>query len=297
MIMTVAIRLFLIFISALILYVLPASAEERPLSLGLISNNPENRIKEYMPLMNNVAGRLKEFRIKDARVVVAKDVGEMMKKIERGEVDVVFESAFSTIEMQEKAGMMPTMLVWRKGVREYRTLFFVRKESTVKSLSDLKGRTIVFEDPNSTSAYAIPKAELKRRGFTVLPLNEKMEIKDAVRYVFAGEELNQAFFVIQKRADAGAFNNNDWDELSKKISSELRIIHETQPMPRYIASFHPRLPEKLRKAIEVIFEEMDKNPEGKDSLKRASRITKIERLADADLKAMKYVKEIMEFIE
>ncbi len=295
MIMRAAIKFFLIF--ALTLYVLPAFGGERELRLGLISDNPDSRIREYMPLMKNVAARLKEFNIKDARIVVAKDVDEMLKKIERGEVDIIFESAFSTIEMQEKAGIMPTMLVWRKGVREYRTVFFVRRESPIKSLSDLKGKTIVFEDQKSTSAYAMPKAELKRRGLTVLPLNEKREIKDAVRYIFTGEELNQAFFVVQKRADAGAFNNNDWDETSEKVRADLRIIHETEPMPRYMASFHPALPEKLRKAIKNIFEELHKTPEGKEILKKASRITKIERLTDADLKALKYLKELMEFIE
>jgi phosphonate transport system substrate-binding protein len=294
--MRASIKFFFIFAFAAI-FVLPAYGGERPLRLGLISDNPEARIKEYMPLMNNAAARLKEFGIKEARILVAKDIDEMLKKIERNEVDIVFESAFSTVEMQDKAAMTPAMLVWRKGVREYKTLFFVRKESPAKSLSDLKGRTIVFEDPKSTSAYAIPKAALKRRGLTVLPLSEKKELKDAVRYLFAGEELNQAFFVIQKRADAGAFNTNDWNELSEKVRAELRIIHETEPMPRYIASFHPRLPERLRKAIEAVFEGMDKNPEGKDLLKRASRITKIERLTDADLNALKDIKELRAFIE
>jgi hypothetical protein len=46
---------------------------------------------------------------------------------------MIFESALSTIEL-EKAGMVPSLLAWRKGVRQYRTLFIVRKNSSIKHL-------------------------------------------------------------------------------------------------------------------------------------------------------------------
>lgn len=289
-------KLALIFFSAAALYVPSSSAGEKTFALGLISDKPAGRIEEYTPFVNYVAGRLKDFNISSGKVVVAKDIHEMFGLIEKGEVDMVFESAFSTIGMKEK-GMIPSMLVWRKGVREYRTLFFVRKDSPIKTISDLKGKTIVFEDPESTSGYFMPKAELKRMGMTPLPLDERKEIKDAVRYLFAGEETNQAFWVIQKRADAGAFNNNDWDELSEKVREDLRIIHETGAVPRYMASFPPAMPGGLRKAVEGILEEMDKNPEGQDALKKASGIKKIERLSEDDRKSLKYVKELMRFIE
>lgn len=273
----------------------PAFAAAEELRIGVISDKPYNIIEYYNPLAQYAAGRLKDETITGGKVVVTRTVPDMLQKIKNREVDVVFETAFATIDMKEKAGMIPRLLVWKKGVREYRSVFFVRKESTIKTLKDLNGKTIVFEHPDSTSAYLLPKAELRRVGFTVLP-GEQEARNGVVAYLFAKEDVNQAFRVLQKKADAGAFSTNDWEDIPLKMRGELRIIHETKPVIRYIASFHPLLPSKLQNALVDIMTVMDKDGEGAKALEKAQRITKIERLTGEDLKSLEYVKGIMKFI-
>lgn len=298
----IKLALFLAFLTAAVFSNAFAQEErQKEFRLCVVSKYPDKRLKEYTPMADYIANRLKEFGIKGVKVIVAIDTDDALKKIRNNELDVIFESAFSTVTTREKAGTIPSLILWKKQVREYKALFFVRKDSPIKTLNDLKGKTIVFEDPASTSAYLMPKAELVKNGMTVLPLKEEksmaMQPDDAVKYVFAEEELNQAFWVAQKRADAGAFNNNDWDELPEKVRAEFRIIHETKPVLRFVASFHSNVPKKLKNAVEDILINMDQNPEGRNALKDAARITKIEKLTDNDFKSLEYVKELMRFID
>ena len=294
----IKLALFLAFLTAAVFSNAFAQEErQKEFRLCVVSKHPEERLTEYTPMADYIANRLKEFGIKGAKVIVALDTDDALKKIRNNELDVIFESAFSAVTTREKAGTIPSLILWKKQVREYKTLFFVRKDSPIKTLNDLKGKTIVFEDPQSTSAYLMPKAELIKNSMTVLPLDEKDAPKDAVRYVFAEEELNQIFWVDRKKADAGAFSNNDWDELPEKQQGEFRIIHETKYVLRFVASFHSNVPKKLRNAVEDILINMDQNPEARDTLKKAARITKIERLTDNDFKSLEYVKKLMRYID
>lgn len=265
--------------------------------IGAIRENPDQGIKHFGPMANYIANKLKEFNVEGGKVVVEKNVNGMMKQIKNGEVEMVLETPFSILKMEEKVGLRPTMLAFKKGTKEYRTLFFVRKDSPIENLTDLRGKTIVFQDPGSTSGYAIPRAELVINGMALSPKEAEKVPADVVRYVFAKDEVNQAFWVIQKRADAGAFNNNDWDNLAEKVRDELKIIHETKPVLRLLVAFGPHLPTRFSNAVEDILLNMNKDPEGKKALKSASKILKIESLTDDDRLSLRYSRDLMKVID
>jgi phosphonate transport system substrate-binding protein len=244
-----------------------------------------------------VGKRLVSFGVTSGKVVVAKDVQAMVEKIRQGEVDVVLQSAFPTIELREKTGLIPKLLVWRKGSSEYSSVFFVRQDSAIQNLSDLKGKTIVFEDPQSTSAYLLPKAELKGNGLVVLPAEGQTGNAEAVRYVFAREEKNQTFFVLKKRADAGAYSSDDWKEMPAGQKKELRLIHETRPVLRFLASFHPELPAELSHAIAAILTQMASDPEGGQILRGRAGLEQMEELTDGHYRSLEYVQGLVNSLE
>ncbi|MFB3886030.1 MAG: phosphate/phosphite/phosphonate ABC transporter substrate-binding protein [Thermodesulfobacteriota bacterium] len=279
-----------------------ASAKDKvPVSkafrIGVIRNNPDHGTDHFGLLADYMANRLKEFSVEGGRIVVEKDANGMVRQMRNREVEMVLETPFSIFKIEEKVAIRLTLAAFKKNTKEYRTLFFVRKDSSIRNLSDLREKTIVFQDPGSTSAYAIPKAELAKNGFTLSPREEKTAPKGAVRYVFAGEEENQAYWVIQKRTEAGAFNHDDWNELPEKVRNELRIIHETRPILRLIVALHPDLPQPFTSAIEEILLNMHKDAEGRKALKSASRISTIERLTDEDYLSLQYIKDLLRFID
>lgn len=262
------------------------------MGIGVISSKPDKRLRDYAAMARYIAERLGQFGIKKVKIIVAKDREELIRLVKQGDVDVMLESAVPTIEM-EKAGMVPTLLAWRKGVRQYRTLFVTRKDSSIKTLQDLKGKTIALEDQYSTSAFAIPIAELKMNSLRMVPADGKRNDENAVGYTFAGEASNEAYWVIQGKADTAALSDNDWDGLPEKVRAELRIIHQTNPILRYIVSFRSNLSSAIKNETRSILTNMDMDTEGRRALKKASDIKKIELLTDEDLRSLDYVRGLI----
>lgn len=273
---------------------MPALAAGRTFRLGIITDKPvEKKIEGYAPMADYVAKRLKAFGVTGGKVVVAGDLDAMLQLIRKNEVDVVLESAVPTIRLSQKAGMKPKLLVWKHGVREYHTVYIARKDSGIADLKGLRGKLLALQDPGSTSAFLIPRAELKGVGLKLVP-QDAVAPPAAVRYVLVAHEKNQAFWVIQKKADAAAFSSDDWAEFSEEEKRDLKVIHASRPVIRYLASFHPKLPKDLSAAISQILTGMDRDPEGKKILEKASETSKMEPLSAKDLESLEYVRRLME---
>ena len=78
----------------------------------------------------------------------------------QAKVDLYVDSAFASIVVNQPSVAELFLSRWKKGVEKYHSTIFVRRGEGIDSLDDLKGKMIAFEDPGSTSAYFLPKAEL-----------------------------------------------------------------------------------------------------------------------------------------
>jgi phosphonate transport system substrate-binding protein len=148
----------------------------------------------------------------------------------------------------------------------------------VKSLADLRGRTLVLQVLRSTSAFALPKAELSRAGIELVPSDDVRAGAEAVRYVFALAEINQAVWVLHGRGDAGAFSGANWAALPERIRSQLRIFHETPPIVRALLSIRTTLPAATKAALEEALLALHADEAGRAALQKASGVTRFERL-------------------
>jgi phosphonate transport system substrate-binding protein len=69
------------------------------------------------------------------------------------------------MRLKEDAGAEPLLQEWKKGVAEYKTVFFVRKDSGITSFKALVGKKIPFEDAGSTSAFCYQRRFYSRKAF------------------------------------------------------------------------------------------------------------------------------------
>ncbi len=271
-----------------LLALVPASAEEQArvsataaLRFGVVAeepNEPDRMLKVYGALMVRLRERLAPAAIEVPAPVVTRDLNDLSQRLVRGEVDFVIETAFPTLVLQERSRRLePALLVERRGQRQYHSVFFTRAEAEVRTLADLRGRTLVLQALRSTSAFALPRAELLRAGLALVPAGAPAP-PDAVRYVLAGAEINQAVWVVEGRADAGAFNEGDWSALPAKVRSRLRVFHQTAPILRGLLSFRAGLDPRVReRAVEVLLQ-LHESPEGRSALAAAAGITRMSRL-------------------
>jgi phosphonate transport system substrate-binding protein len=277
----------------------PAALAEnalREFRLGLIGVNPGQILQDFDPFMEYLRSRLRRSGNRDVTVFVAKDLDQMHTRIKEGKLDFILTDPFPLIEM-ERDKIVPSVLAWQGTDRECSAVFFVRRQSSLRDLQDLQGRTVVFGTPSSTAGYAMARAELRKNNISMRGPTDEHAPDDAIRYEFGGEAINQAFRVIRNQADAGVFSSSDWEELSRKERFKLRIIHRTTPVTNLLGSFHPSFPPTLREVVENALLDMSGNRKGRSALATALNISKFERLTQEDRNSFQHVKQLLSAAE
>ena len=260
--------------AALLAIVLPAHAAEdaHVLVLGRISDDPKEHYDQLKPLLDYVVPRMRDVGITEGRILMARDAQQMASYLRRNRVDWVTETASTAVQLQQRAAARPILLTERNGVSHYHSVFFVRKDSPIRSLRDLPGHTVALQSIASTSAYMVPMTELLEAGLSpeILLAPSDMPAPDRVGYVFARSELNIASWVHKRLLDAGTLSNLDWNDPSRlpdAFRGDFRVIHETHPYPRALelvrSSLDPKVEQRLR---EVLLQAAD-DPEARQAMR------------------------------
>jgi phosphonate transport system substrate-binding protein len=263
-----------------------AAGEPELLRLGVVAeeqNEPDRMLKVFGPLLARLRERLAPAGVRVGELVIARDLDDLSQRLARGEVEFVIETVFPTLVLEERSrNLDPTFVVVRRGQRAYRSVFFTKKDAPIRGLADLRGRILVLQVPRSTSAFALPKAELERAGLAVVSADDPRSTRDDVRYVLALAEINQAVWVLHGKGDAGAFNEGDWAALPERIRSQLRVFHETPPLVRGLLSFRRSLAPRVRRLAEQALLSLDDDETGRAALAAASGVTRFEAVNEAD---------------
>ena len=187
------------------------------------------RIKVYMP--TDYVGVVEALRNKTADIAFVHPAG------------YVFAN-------REARAQIVAVDVWH-GKTSYTSRIFVRKDSGFKSVEDLRGKTIAFADPASTSGYVYPMVLLMKKGL-VKNRDPKTFFKEAV---FAGTHEAALLALLNGSVDAVAsFDLAPSQYLKDKERVEkLTFIAETDPIPEagmvVREGLDPALVQKLQDAL------------------------------------------------
>jgi phosphonate transport system substrate-binding protein len=227
------------------------------LVLGRISDDPQNHYEQLKPLLDYVVPRMREVGIREGRILMARDAQQMASYLRRGRVDWVTETAGTAMLLEQRSGAHPMLLTERGGVRQYSTVFFVRRDSPLQRLDQLRGHTLALQSTLSTSAYLVPVTTLLDLGLHPEILGPKdVPGPGAVGYVFARTELNIAAYVHKRLVDAGAFSDLDWNDerhVPAAFRRDFRVLETTAPVPRAVemvrADLSPAVERRLREVL------------------------------------------------
>ncbi len=234
------------------------------ISIGIVSEDAVKQIKTFQPTADYLAQKLSSGRNKyEGRVVVAKSVDNISELLKAQEVDFYFDSPFAAVIAVKKSGSVPFLRRWKDGVPEYRSVFIVKKNSSIRTLNDLYGKKIAFEDPGSTSAYFLPKTYLIQKGFNV----SEYPGKNNISYVFSGEDENTPIWIIEGKADIGAISNVNYENYPASIKEKITIIDRTKNVSRYVVSYRSGMDPAVVEKVTQILLDMNKDPQGIEILK------------------------------
>ena len=156
--------------AALLLATVAASAqswkEEVPvIRVGILGGeNEADRLTNYQCWKDHLQA---EFDI-PVELYPAADYAGVMQGLLAGQLDVAGLGAngYAGIHLQDPDAVeVIGIQQQRDGSLGYYSVMVVRKESGVENLDAMKGNSLAFADPNSTSGYLWPSVELKEQGY------------------------------------------------------------------------------------------------------------------------------------
>ncbi len=157
-------------VSLAVLAASPALAEGwrdqyKTVKFGILSGeNEKDRIARYTPFEKYLENRLGV----EVEIFTAGSYDGVIQAIAADQIEFAFfgSSSYAAAYTETGGGVVPLVSRLQKdGSTGYFSVITVRCDSGYKSLDDLKGKTIAFADPDSTSGYAVPYFNLAKQGF------------------------------------------------------------------------------------------------------------------------------------
>lgn len=250
----------------------PAFASDpHVLVLGRVSDDPKAHYEQLKPLLDYVVPRMADVGITEGRILMARDLQQMTSYLRRGRVDWVTETSANAMRLRQRSGAEALLLTERDGVSRYGSLVFARRDSGIASLEDLRGRSIVFQNPSSTSAYVLPAMDLLNAGLPLQLLLSPMDKPDpaSVGYLFARSELNISTWVHKRLADAGAMSNLDWNNpqrMPPSYRADFVVIDRSDAVPRAIEMVRGDLDQRIRARLREVLLEAGNDPDAREAL-------------------------------
>ncbi|MBI2002150.1 MAG: phosphate/phosphite/phosphonate ABC transporter substrate-binding protein [candidate division NC10 bacterium] len=164
------------------------------ITLALTPSKDPTLLQEAGTALAQELGKRLDLPIK---LYVAADYAGVIEALRNGTVDLAFVHPVAYVLASREARARILVKSIRGGSATYTARFFVLKEGGPRTLDDLRGKTIAFVDPASTSGYIYPMVFLMKRGL-VKGKDPKTFFKDAV---FSGAHDAVLHAVLRRQVD------------------------------------------------------------------------------------------------
>ncbi|MEM9005030.1 MAG: phosphate/phosphite/phosphonate ABC transporter substrate-binding protein [Cyanobacteria bacterium P01_F01_bin.86] len=279
---------------------LPTTTDaKKTIVIADISDEPTKQIEKYQPFADHLAAQLNTTGVGAGKVEIAPDMPTVAAWLASGKVDVYFDSPYPSLIVSNLSGAEPLLRRWKDGVSAYHSVIFTRADSDAKTIHDLQGHMIAFEEPFSTSGYMLPLAYLIESGLQpVEKTDAKTQVaKDKVGYVFSTDNENSIHWVLTGQVTAAAIGWPDFTELPIEARQQLTVLAETEALPRHLVLFSPTLSDEEVAALETALLEMDETAEGQAVLQAFEATTQFDAFPEGKDQALARMRELYNFVQ
>jgi len=242
-------------------------AASAPLKMGVIPYENADAIqKAYSPLATYLGSKA---GYSGGQAFVTPSYAGVLQALHQ--IDCAYLNPLSYVLATQQFASTPENLVplampYFRHSLTYRGVIYVRADSGINSLKDLKGKSFAFGDRTSTSGFLYPAGILKRAG-----IDPEKDLKPVNISGTAG-----VLAVFNKQADAGAiyeggieqaFTDTATKAVDQSKVKQFKILAVTDPIPNGMlvarGNLDPQTLTKLKAALAGI----SKNPDGQAALK------------------------------
>ncbi|MBI5633915.1 MAG: phosphate/phosphite/phosphonate ABC transporter substrate-binding protein [Nitrospirae bacterium] len=259
----------IIFLLLFLVFPARVFAEEEIL-IGLI---PEENIFTQMDRHRPLAAYLTKKLGTRVRFTILSRYGDVLDRFMSRKMDGAFFGVFTSVLAMEQLNAEPIVHpVNLDGSSAVQSYIFVRKDSNIQGVQDMKGKRIAFVDKATVTGYLYTLSFLRERGVQ----DPKVFFSDIS---FTGSHGSTIYAVLDGRADIGTAKSKIFHQLAKKefsIKEELTILAKSREFPDSTLFLRKDLPPAIRLQIRDILLSMDKDAEGREVLKKLESMMFVE---------------------
>jgi phosphonate transport system substrate-binding protein len=166
------------------------------------------------------------------------DHAAAVEALRNGDADISFMGALPFVLAEAEIGAVPLLSEVYRGAPSYSGRVFVRRDSGIKTLDDLRGRDIAFADPISESGYLYPLDLFVQAGLFASP-----DLADTFfgRKFFAGGYQQAMQAMAEGLVDAAGASQYADLLLTPEQQAEVTWIAESEPIPSHVVIARPGL--------------------------------------------------------
>jgi phosphonate transport system substrate-binding protein len=197
------------------------------------------------------------------------DYAAVVEALATKKIDMAWLGGFTYVQTKIRTSGTANPIIQRVEDEKFTSVFIVPADSSLKSLSELKGKTIAFGSPSSTSGHLMPRYFLMQAGIN--------PDKDFKNIAFSGAHDATVAFVASGKADVGALNASVWVKLNEAKNPNAlksKVLSMTPPYFDYNWTVRGDLdPVTIKKITEAFLKLDANNPNHKEimDLQRSSK--------------------------
>lgn len=249
-----------LFILTLLITLLPVAAfaqGETPsrLVLGMVPSREAERIVDNL---EPIAEMLSERLLIPVDTFVSTNFTGLVEAMGTGRVDIGLFGPAALVQAMDRHNAEVILASVRRGSTTYRAQFSIRCDSGIDSFEELRGRSIAFVDPASTSGYQFPYAFLQ----TEYNINPDTDM-DAI---FAGSHDAAVLAVYNEDVDVAASFEDARTAIERDfpdVMDEVCVLGYTSEIPNDGIVVRAGLDEDLKAQIAQALIDIAETEEGK----------------------------------
>lgn len=252
--------------------------EEKVIKMGFVPlKNSEKLVEDLKPISDYLSERL---GVKVEAFTASNYIG-VVEGLGSGSVDFGIIPPFSSLLAQKQSNAKPILTSKGKtGKPGYTAELYVRKDSGIKSLQDVKGKKVAFVDPSSSSGYIYPGAMLVEAG---------LNLDKDISYQFSGGHDKSLQLLLNKDVDVIATFDGVEDRYAKdfpQAKTDIQKLATSDMIPGIMVTASSKMDKELQDKLEKALRDVENDPKMKELFTKMFSIT---GFTDVDQDAYKKV--------
>ncbi|MBN1302612.1 MAG: phosphate/phosphite/phosphonate ABC transporter substrate-binding protein [Melioribacteraceae bacterium] len=266
---------------SVIIILLFASSMQAQIKVGILPRLSASEMTEmFKPLVSHLSAELGQ----EVEMVIPKDFDTYMKMLKSGEFDYAYANPNVYVEAKNSLGegVEPLVLAVETGSgKTFSGCFLVKKGSPLKSVSDFKGKKMIFVDEKSAGGYLTQVTELVKAGILK---------KDIKLLPFAKKHTNVALAVQNGVADVGGIRTQDFDKIKNTVNiPDVIILTETVAIPNWPLFKLPKARQEINNKMKEALLKLQPGAAKSISVLKSAKLDGFVETSDSDFDSMREV--------